>query len=388
MARFLALRPLLAVSLCLVLISCSRLPLSPAERIERTFGVRPTAVRPEQRLFDARWSKNFDPSYNTGNLPIGLGEPLIHQNIVFVGNQSGEMLAFELQSGRELWSAYDRSTYHAAPVAYQDQIIYGTVQGRVVSRHQSTGQLKYEIDLGASIESAGEIADGRILFHLRNHQIFCLDVETGKILWAYRRAVQQQTTLQGASRPLVHEGRVYVGFADGHGAAFSLEDGLLLWETRLGQAQKFMDVDTDPLIFMDQLYMGAGGSGYSLLDPATGQLIYQLPYQVSVEAKTWNQQLLLGTTDGDVVLLSRDLREVRKQNLGAHITSVNIWGPYVVAATARGRLYALDRETFEIVQTHHLGHAHSSVFSRLKVEAQHLVVLSSRNRLYTYVLRI
>lgn len=378
---------LVPLLLVLGLLGCSRLPLSSGEKIDRAFGVRPLPVLPELSLFNPIWSKNLDPEYNTGNLPIGVNEPLIHGAVVYAGDQRGFMRAYELETGRELWAKFDDSTYHSSPVAYQDQIIYGTVQGRVVSRHQSTGELKYEIDLGASVESPGAIADGRVLFHLRNHQIFCLDVETGKILWAYRRSVPHQTTLQGASKPLIHDNKVIVGFADGYVGSFSLEDGLLLWDVRLSPSQKFVDADTNPVIFMNQLYMGAEGSGYTLVDPETGQILYQLPYQVSVEAKIWNNQLILGTADGQVVLLSRDLRELRTQEVEGQVTSLGLWGEFLMVSTTRGFLYALNRDTFEVVEKKHLGHAHSSVFGRMQIEGRYLVIQSARNRLYSYALR-
>lgn len=363
---------------------CSRLPLSIGERIEKAVTVRPQAVREKADYFNARWSKNLDPEASTGNMPIGVQEPLVHEGVVFVGANSGEMNAYALENGRLLWSKRDNSTYHTGAVPYQDQILYGTVQGRLVSRHRTTGELKYEIDLGAAIESKIVVADGRGLVQLRNHQLFCLDIETGKILWAYRRSVPYQTTIQRASTPVVQDSRVYVGFADGQAAAFSLEDGLLLWERRLSSGQKFVDVDTEPLLYMNQLYMGSHAGQYTVMDPQSGNTLYQMPYTVTRRAQVWNNQLLMGTTTGDVVLMARDFRELKKINLKSAVTSVRAWRDVIVAATVSGHLYALDPESFEIVESHHLGHAYSAVFGELKVEGDRLIVLSSRGRLYTF----
>src|SRR5512135_948219 len=104
---------------------------------------------PEVSKLSPIWIKDMDPSYESGNLPIGLQSPLIHEGIVYVGNNSGFMQAFELENGKPVWSEFDGSTYNAAPVAYKDQIVYGTVQGRVISRQYTTGKIKYSVDLGA-----------------------------------------------------------------------------------------------------------------------------------------------------------------------------------------------------------------------------------------------
>lgn len=363
---------------------CSRLPLSMGERVERITGLRPEGVRPETKLFRARWTKNHDPEYRSGNLPIGLAAPVIHQGIVYIGRDEVGMSAYALESGRLLWQSEEFSTFHTAPTPFQDQILYGTVQGRLISRHALTGELNYEIDLGASIESRPVLADGRMLVHLRNHQIFCLDASTGKVLWAYRRAVPFLTTLQRVSAPLVADGKVFVGFADGFAAAFSLEDGLLLWERRLSSGAKFVDVDTDPLLFENQLYMGSYSGNYSILEPQTGQLIHQIPHTVSRAAMVLGDRLVVGTVNGKVMVLNRQLREIQTLEFAGSITSLNIWRGHLVVATTRGQLHAVDLKDFSLKETFHFGHSHSAVFGQVQVEGERLVVLSSRNRLYTF----
>ncbi|MGZ3692399.1 MAG: hypothetical protein ACXVAX_12905, partial [Pseudobdellovibrio sp.] len=139
---------LLAVTL---LLSCSGTAL-------RSY--KPRAEVPKRVELSPIWIKAMDPAYESGNLPIALQSPLIHEGIVYVGHNSGTMEAFELENGKSVWSEYDGSTYHAAPVSYKDQIIYGTVQGRVISRHYTTGKIKYSVDLGASVETRGVVHQG------------------------------------------------------------------------------------------------------------------------------------------------------------------------------------------------------------------------------------
>lgn len=375
---------LIAVGAIFFQTGCSRLPLSMGERLEKVMGVRPEGVRPEKKLFQARWNKNHDPNYNSGNLPIGLAAPLIHQNTVFIGKDGEGMMAYALDSGRELWHAQEDARYHSEPTPFQDQIIYGTVEGRVISRQALTGEISFEIDLGASVESRPIVADGRLLVHLRNHQLFCLDASTGKILWAYRRAVPFLTTLQRVSAPLVHEGKVFIGFADGFAAAFSLEDGLLLWERRLSTGAKFVDVDTDPLIFENQLYMGSYSGNYSILDSSSGQLIHQIPHTLSRAAMVLGDRLVLGSVDGKVLLLNRQLRELQSLSFEGSVTSLNLWRGHLVVSTTKGELHAIDLQDFSVKETFHFGHSHSAVFGQVQVQGDRLVVFSSRNRLYTF----
>lgn len=344
----------------------------------------PQGVRSEPKVFQAKWIKNHDPAYNTGNLPVGLAAPLIHAGTVYVGHDESGMKAYSLKTGRMLWHAKESQRYHAAPVAYDDQVIYGTVEGRVISRQAITGKIKYEIDLGSSVESQGVVANGRLLFHLRNHQLFCLDVETGKILWAYKRAVPYLTTLQRVSKPLVQDNKVFVGFADGYAAAFSLEDGLLLWERKLSTGTKFVDVDTNPLLVDGQLYMGPYTSTYSILDPGTGNLLHRLKHTLSRAAVPFGENLILGTQEGKVVMVNRQLREMKEVELEGSVTSLKFWKDYLVAGTTTGKVYALDPESLKVQDVFELGHAHSSVLAPLAVSGENLILMSSRNRIYAF----
>lgn len=375
---------LIAVYAAFFQTGCSRISLSMSEKFEKLTGLRPEGQKSQEKLFSVRWNKNHDPSYSSGNLPVGLAAPLVHQNSVYIGKDEDGMMAYALDTGRKLWHAKEPASYHSSATAFQDQIIYGTVQGRVISRHALTGELNFEIDLGASIESRPVVADGRLFIHLRNHQLFCLDASTGKILWAYRRAVPFLTTLQRVSSPLVHEGKVFIGFADGFAAAFSIEDGLLLWERRLSNGAKFIDVDTDPLIFENQLYMGSYSGNYSILDPSSGQLIHQIPHTVARAAMILGNRLVVGTVEGKVILLNRQLRELQSLTFDGSITSMEVWRGNLIVSTTKGEIHAIDLQDFKILESFDFGHSHSAIFGQMRVYGERLVVFSSRNRLYTF----
>jgi outer membrane protein assembly factor BamB len=299
------------------------------------------------------------------------------------------MQAFELENGRMVWNERDGSTYHAAPVAYKDQVIYGTVQGRVISRHYTTGKIKYSVDLGASVETKGVVYQGRILFQLRNHQIFCLDVETGKILWGYKRSVSFLTTLQRASVPVVYKDRVLVGLADGNLVALSLDEGVLLYESKLTNASKFVDVDNAAFVFNDKLYIGAVSAPVSILDPNTGKLIKRGDFSVSrapyVDPSFKGEQLLFGTPSGELVLVDKNLNVINKSKISSGlITSIVPYKQGLAVSTTVGEIHYVDLKSLKTIETLHLGHAYSAVFGDLESKDNYLSVLSSRNRLFTF----
>lgn len=331
------------------------------------------------------WAKNLDPAYDSGNLPIGLQSPLIHEGIVYAGHNSGYMQAYELENGRVIWSEFDGSAYHAGAVAHKDQVIYGTVQGRVISRHGIMGTIKYSVDLGAAVETRGTVYNGRIIFQLRNHQIFCLDVETGKILWGYKRSVPYLTTLQRASQPVVYKDKVLVGFADGTFAALSLEEGVLLYETKLSNASKFVDVDNTPFILDDKVYISPAGSVLSLIDPNTGKVLRTSDFATSRAPVSRDDQLIFGTPGGELILTDKNLNPLKTVKLSkGTISSIVPFKSYFAVSTTTGEVLLVDQKNLEVAETFKLGHAYSAVFGEMATTGPELAVLSSRNRLFLF----
>ncbi len=342
-------------------------------------------VREKQNIFSPRWMKNLDPEYDSGNLPIALQSPLIYKEMVFIGDNNGEMNAYALSDGRPVWSKEENGAYHSMPVAYQNSIIYGNAAGRIYSRGFRDGKLNYSVDLGASIESRPVIYKGRMFVHTRNHKVFALDVETGKILWAYKRAVPFLTTLQRVSRPLVENGRIYVGFADGSVAAFSIEEGVLLWETKVSQGTKFIDVDSAPILVRNKLVVTSLSDSVTVLNAKTGQIETKIPYSVARSPLKSGDDLIVGTVDGEVVWLDQNFRLKRKIKIGNDsISNIAMWRGDMLITTVDGYLYLVGLDDYTVKHKKFLGHKSSAVFGHISIEDDSMATLSSRNRLYVF----
>ncbi len=331
------------------------------------------------------WIKNHDPQYETGNLPISLHSPLIQDGLVFGGHNDGKMKAYEVSNGRLVWEAEDNSTYHSGITHYNDQIIYGTTKGRVYSRHYLTGNLKYAIDLDGSIESISRLDKGRILFHTRNHKIFCLDPETGKILWAYKRSVPFSTTLQKASTPVIFGNNVFVGFADGFIVALTLDEGVVLWEKKLATGSKFIDVDTTAFFNQNELLISSIAGDLYGLNPSTGTVIRRLDYSMTRKPISFNDFIFIVTTSGELVKFSKTLNELNKIRLSdTALGSFSIFKNKIVISSLDGKLYVVDPQTLNVVETKHLGHSFSTVYGEMSTKEDHLALITSRNRLYLF----
>jgi len=60
------------------------------------------------------------------------------------------------------------------------------------------------------------------------------------------------------------------------------------------------------------------------------------------------------------------------------------WKGNLAVSNINGELFLIDRNSFKVLDHKHLGHVTSAVFGQMGTEANKLVVLSSRNRLYIF----
>lgn len=361
----------LLFSIVLLLSSCGSLKLE--------------GVKPEKKIFKAAWIKNLDVPYSSGNLPIGLQSPMIQDEMLYIGYNGGAMFAYDLSNGRPVWQKLEGHPYHSAPISHGKKVIYGNIEGRLFARDRLSGELVYAVDLGAAIESQPAFHNGRLLVHTRNHKIVCLDIETGKILWAYKRSVPFLTTLQRASKPVVIGNRVYVGFADGFVASFSLEEGVLLWESKVVDGAKFIDVDTHPLSFRGKLIVGSQTGQLTVLNPTGGIIERKLDLSISRSPVVIGNSLLVGTTEGELVLLDDQFNILKRKKITEDgVTSMGVWKDHLIASTTGGQIMAVKRDLSEIVETFNFGHSTSALFGRLEIKQGKLAAYSSRNRLYVF----
>jgi outer membrane protein assembly factor BamB len=295
------------------------------------------------------------------------------------------MEAYLLDNGRTVWHAANGTGFYGKPTIYKDLILYGNNEGRFFARLWKNGDLHYEIDLGASIEAEPIVYKDRVFVHLRNHRIYCLDVETGKILWAYHRSIPILTTLQRASAPAIFGNSIIVGFADGYLASISVEDGVVLWEQKISDANKFMDIDVSPLIWKDKLIVGSLSSDMLIMNPKSGTIIQRFPYQIHRTPLNLGDRLLVGTTDGRYILLDQFFKILKEDKISKKgVADIVRYRDNFLFLTLAGEMIFLDSKDLKERYRHHTGHAYSAFFADAAVSGDHLAVMSSRFRLYVF----
>jgi outer membrane protein assembly factor BamB len=358
------------------LISCST--------VKRNISKLDSPQKPNKSL-TVSWIKNLDPVYNTGNFPIGTSSPFIFEDILYMGDLSGVMTAYDLDNGRAIWSKSEKQPIQSKVNKVGKNIFYGTKNGRFFSRHYLTGALNYSIDLGAPIESQPVFTQGRLIIHLRNHTIVSLDASTGKVFWRYRRSIPYTTTLQRVSKVLPFKNRLIVGFADGYLVSLSLEEGVVNWEQKLSTGLKFVDVDVRPLYFNGKIVAGSASGPMRFIDPSNGAISKTVELYQSHTPLVTGDSIVVGSVFGDIYRVDSYGKVVMKKNISSDgISSVVAWKNGLAVTTMGSKVLHLDSKNFSVLGSFDLGSEQSAVFGDMAISDEYLSIYSSRNRLYVF----
>lgn len=124
------------------------------------------------------------------------------------------------------------------------------------------------------IESSPAIVDGMVYFGTRNGITYCLDSDTGEILWA--TPAEQAPTEFRSSSPAVVNGLVYIGnYYTKIVYCYNAITGEEQWSTFLGPGA---NIDCSPMVADGYVYIGAHDGKLYKLNAETGQksILYQV----------------------------------------------------------------------------------------------------------------
>lgn len=339
----------------------------------------------ENNKLSLAWSENLDPSYLLGNLPIGWVTPLINGQKVYVGSLEGKLRIFNLDDGRLLKEISEGGAIQGKPLVIGDVLYYGTVKGELIARDTRTYKEIFRRPLNAPLESELSFHKNKIFLQLRNHALVALDSKSGKVIWSYKRAVPFLTTLNRVSTPVIYKNKLLVGFADGFLTAFKISNGDLLWETKVSNAKKFADIDINPKVINDKVWIGSLLDDVMVLNPRDGTILRRIQKNILAAPVFYKNNIILLTDNGEVVVCDK-LGGIKK-SLKMHsngFSSAVIWNDKLAASTTDGKVMYFDENFLKAPEKFELGHSYSSVFGYLESDGENLAVYSSRNRLYIF----
>ncbi|MBI1908622.1 MAG: PQQ-binding-like beta-propeller repeat protein [Deltaproteobacteria bacterium] len=256
--------------------------------------------------------------------------PRIYKDRLFVGSDNGFFYALRQKSGHKLWRFKASGPIHSIPVFDDDVVYFGDTKGVLYALTIKDGKELWRFDqTGSEILAAPAVSGDLVYFSTLEGKLFALSRQSGEKIWeaSHPLNLRKGFTIRNHSGPLIHDGVIYIGFADGLLAAYRENDGLPLWEKNLATGEgPFFDVDMVPLIDEGRLYAASFQGELICLDLAGKKTAKKSAEPKGVPPKIlWQQQIGSGVSfavQGETIFVSGSNGTLYALNKA---TGVKVW---------------------------------------------------------------
>lgn len=363
---------LFSVVVALGLLGCSTLEtwLSSAAS-KRSFQVRPL------------WVKQGPSFENLGFRKLNRFKPLFYKSeklgdLIIQANSLDGVTAHAQTSGNELWRLSIVNGVESSAVINGQSLYFGASDGQFYSVSVETGQVQWTFPTRIENISEPLVQDGVVYFLTGANSLYALDATSGKQIWLYSRADSQTISIRGGSKPVIRGDTVYAGFSDGAVAGLLIKNGQLKWEKQLSKNKRFRDLDSNPVIDQDVLYIFGYDDATYALRAATGDLVWRFDKGGYGGFLMNNDKLYFASSTGELICLDRSTgRSVWTYKVQNGIaTTPSLMKGLIVFGESMGALRFVDS-----VSGKEVGHFYSGrgVFSPISIDDKKNQVLFMSN---------
>ncbi len=231
-------------------------------------------------------------------------------NRVYAASRDGNVVAMELESGKEVWRTELELTLSAGPGVGNGLVVVGSADGLVIVLDATDGTERWRADSGGEVLSPPLVTDEYIVISTIDNRLRALRVFDGSDAWS----VEKQTpalTMRGSATPAIASNAVIAGFDSGRLVAANLEDGTVLWESLLAppsgrsDLERLSDIDGEISVVGQDIYAAGYQGRVAAVAAESGQILWarEISTYVGV-AVDWTSAFTVNES-GEIIALTR-----------------------------------------------------------------------------------
>ncbi len=374
-----------AAALCL-LAACSKNknPEQPAKLAPIRSSLR------VQHLWSANVLGGWFGQRAISRLRLGLGLAADGSRVYASGHR-GEIAAFDLRTGRRLWSTNTRLPLGGGPAVRGNLVVAGATDGHVVALNAATGKTLWTMLINGAVISAPAISDNVVAVRSVDGRLRGLSPTDGHELWEASQDVPQ-LSLRGTSTPVIVGDLILCGFDDGRVLAVNAADGSQVWLATVSQPhgrtdiERLADVDGPVDVAGSDVYTVGYHGNVTMLGLKNGQTWW------AHKASSYRGLALgdggsvyMSTADGHIEKLDRANGSVIWSQPALRyrgLTTVAVGDDAVVTADFQGYLHFLDKNTGAFIARVRAGKVRIS--NPPIAEGNEVVVINDEGRISAY----
>lgn len=319
------------------------------------------ATKPAE-LTDIQELVNIEEMWSVG---IGDGQgdgfyrlrPAIQGDTLYIAAANGEVAAINRLSGDTLWEVELDNSLSGGVGVYEDAIFLGSSEGFVLKLDATTGEKLWSTHLSGEILSAPQGNGAVVVVQTYDGKLQGLDHGTGSVLWTYDSNVPV-LTVRGTSTPVMHDNRVYAGFANGRVLAFDALTGAIAWEVRVAipqgrsEIERLVDIDGSMELSGSELYAASYQGSVAAIDVQGGRKLWQQNASTFSGVSQGGGNIYVADEDGTVNAYLRDgqgLNWTQGALSNRELSRPTPVGSYVAVADFEGYVHVLSQADGEFV---------------------------------------
>ena len=267
-----SLKALLLVGVATCLSACGLF-----SRNEGTLAPNPLPDIKAEVKVDEIWSRSVGKGQGKAWLKL---EPAVDGDILYVADAEGLVMALRSDNGKVLWQRALKMPIGGGVTASDGLVLAGTLDGHVVALKQDDGSEVWRAPVSSEVLSAPATDGHIVVVRTIDDKLTGFSAEDGRQLWQ-QGVLKPLLTLRGSSSPLIVDGVVFAGFANGEARACQVNNGSLVWESRIAmpkgssELERMVDIDSTPVMTTNRvLYMVGYQGNVVALDPDNGHVLW------------------------------------------------------------------------------------------------------------------
>lgn len=336
----------------------------------------------QEFVVNAFWAQDTLAHPNEAFRKINRMTPVIYKNSVVVGNAYDGLIAYDLDSRRELWRVPVPFGVEASATVIRDRLFVGGNNGRMYSVDLATGQVVWTFDTKSELVAEPLLHDGILYFISGSQSLYALDASNGKQMWIHNRQdTSNVMTVRGGSKPAIAGGLIYAGFSDGTLVALNAATGTEQWEITLNRNTRFKDIDSSPVIDGDVIYINSYDDRVYCVSKDKGDILWSAPFGGISTPLISGEKLLVTSSRGELAALEKSSgRELWKYSSKHGIlTDPLLHAGLVTAGESQGKLLFFSAENGRVIASFEPGRG---VFSKPASYGDSLYFISGEGNVY------
>lgn len=331
---------LVILSLGLLQAGCSSLDAAAGRK--RTFQVDNVWTRrtTEKPNLEFRKINRFTPIFYTSkNKWKG--------DLVIQANAIDGVVAYNRKWGFEVWRLPVLNGVESSAILKGSALYFGGNDGQFYRVDAETGNVAWTFPTRIENLSEPTVEEGAVFFLTGANSLYALDAETGKQLWLYSRPETSSLSIRGGSKPAYRNGTLFVGFSDGALVALISKTGQVKWEKQLSRNKRFRDLDSNPLVDGEVVYVIGYDDATYALRSATGDAVWKFEKGGYGGFQMIGDRLYFATTTDEFVAVDKTTgRQIWAAKVATGIaTASSTLKGLLVFGEAQGSLRFLDAGT-------------------------------------------